>query len=272
MSAEDTGHYALERREGEIERLDIQGRAMAADTAVMLDRIGVSAGWRCLDLGCGPGGITHILSERVGESGQVVGLDSDPVFLDVAREHAPANVTFVLADAYRGDQRAGSFDLVHMRFVASTAGEPTALLREAIRLARPGGVVALQEPDMTTLSCMPTHPAWDLLRSAMVDAFATAGADINLARRLFSLVRGAGVLDVQYRPFLVGVRSGDEWIDYLPSTVESLRTTIVDQGLLTSADLDAALSECRTHLANPETVFTSYTVAQVWGRTPASRT
>jgi SAM-dependent methyltransferase len=268
MSMSGTGHYALEHRLGEIERLHIQGEAMAADAAVMLDRIGVGPGWCCLDLGCGPQGITRLLSERVGDEGRVVGMDSDPVFLEVAAKDARANVSFVLADAYRGDQGAGMFDLVHMRFVASTAGEPTALLREAVRLAKPGGVVALKEPDMTTLSCMPAHPAWDLLRSAMVDAFASAGGDINLARRLFSLVRGSGVLDVQYRAFLVGVRSGDPWIDYLPSTVESLRTTIVDQGLLAAADLDNALAECRAHLSHPDTTFTSYTVAQVWGHTP----
>lgn len=268
MSGEGTGRYALERREGELERLQIQSQAIAPDCAVIFDRIGVEPGWRCLDLGCGLGDVTELLSERVGPVGHVVGLDADPVFLDVARKDAPANVSFVLDDAYHCEQPTASFDLVHLRFVASTAGEPTALLSEAIRLARPGGVVALQEPDMTTLSCMPAHPAWDRLRAALVEAFASAGADINLARRLFSLARTVGLRDLQYRPFLLGVRSGDPWVDYLPSTVESLRSTIVDGALLTASELDAALAECREHLRDPDTVFTSYTVAQVWGRTP----
>jgi ubiquinone/menaquinone biosynthesis C-methylase UbiE len=70
--------YPIERRPGEIERLHVQAAAMAPDCA--LDRMGVNAGWRCLDLGCGPGGITELLSERVGETGRVVGLDADAVF------------------------------------------------------------------------------------------------------------------------------------------------------------------------------------------------
>ncbi len=262
-----SGHNPLERRDGEIERLRIQGEAMAPDCAIMLDRIGVGPGWRCLDLGCGPGGITRLMSERAGASGRVVGLDADSVFLDHARLNAPANVEFVLGNAYQSALPAGTFDLVHLRFVASTAGEPETLLREAIRLARPGGVVALQEPDMTTLNCYPPLPAWDKLKAALIGAFASVGSDISLARRLFGLARGAGLIDVQYRPFLIGVRSTDAIADYLPSTVESLRGTIAGRSLLGAAELDAAVAECRAHVRDPGTVFTMYTVAQVWGRT-----
>jgi SAM-dependent methyltransferase len=272
MSGAQSGHYPIERRAGEIERLRIQGATMAPDCAIMLDRIGVGAGWLCLDLGCGPGGITGFLSERVGTVGRVVGLDADPVFLDYARRHAAGNVEFVLGNAYRPDLPDGAFDLVHLRFVASTAGDPETLLREAIRLARPGGTVALQEPDMAALNCHPPHPAWERLKAALQGAFASVGADINLGRRLFALARHAGLAEVQYRPFLVGVRSIDPMNDYLPSTVESLRRMIIERGLMEGGELDAALAACRAHLKNPDTVFTTYVVAQVWGRTAASST
>ena len=39
---------------------------------------------------------------------------------------------------------------------------------------------------------------------------------------------------------------------------------------MTDDELDAALTDCRHHLAHPDTVFTTYTVAQVWGRTKAA--
>ena len=85
MSGEFSGHYPIERRAGEIERLHTQSAAMAPDTRTMLDLIGVKEGWSCLDIGCGPGGITGLLSERVGRSGRVVGLDRDAEFLAHAR-------------------------------------------------------------------------------------------------------------------------------------------------------------------------------------------
>ena len=272
MSAAPQGHYPIEHRAGEIERLHVQAATMAPDTIVMLDRIGVAAGWRCLDLGCGPGGITGLLSDRVGSGGHVVGLDADPAFLAHAREHARGNVAFAEGNVYRSGLPDGAFDLVHVRFVAGTAGEPQALLREMIRLARPGGFVALQEPDSDTLKCHPPHPAWERLKTVMESVFESVGADVHLGQRLFALVRRAGLEDVQYRPFLVGVRASDPFNAFLPSTLESLRGTIIGRGLMSARELDAAIADCRAHLRRPETVFTTYTVVQVWGRTPTEAT
>lgn len=267
------GHYPIEHRAGEIERLRLQAEAMAPDTVTMLDRIGVGPGWRCLDIGCGPGGITGLLSERVGPTDRVVGLDMDEQFLAHARANASANaranVEFQRGDAYASELPAASFDLVHLRFIASTAGDPERLIREAIRLTRVGGTVALQEPDASTLNCHPPHPAWERLKAALLGAFAGVGADLTLARRLFALARQAGLAEVQYRPFLIGVRSTDTMVDYLPSTVESLRGTVLRLGLLSEPELSTALADCRAHLRDPGTVFTMYTVAQVWGRKPA---
>jgi SAM-dependent methyltransferase len=268
MSTSYSGHYPIERRRGEIERLHIQAAAMAPDTEVMLNRIGVGEGWSCLDIGCGPRGITDLLSQRVGVSGHVVGLDMDLQFLEAARASAPTNVEFRQGDAYKSDLPADSFDLVHIRFVASTAGHPELLLKEAIRLARPGGIVALQEPDGSTLHCYPPHSAWERLKTALLGAFSGVGADLQLARRLYSIVRQTGLEDVQYRPFLIGVRSVDPMVDYLPSTVESLRSTVIRLGYLTESDFADVLADCREHLRQPDTTFTMYTVAQVWARKP----
>src|SRR5258708_10121082 len=139
MSNTFSGHYPIEHRSGEIERLLTQSKAMAPDTLTMLERIGPMQGWTCLDIGCGPGGITDLLSARVGPSGRVIGLDRDVGFLEHARKNAAANTEFRQGDAYGSGLPAGSFDLVHMRFVASTAGDPGRLLKEAVRVARPGG-------------------------------------------------------------------------------------------------------------------------------------
>lgn len=263
-----SGNYPIERRAGEVERLRIQAEAMAPDAAAMLDRIGVAEGWSCLDIGCGPGGITGLMAERAGKSGRVVGLDRDEEFLSIARSTAAANTEFLRGDAFGSGLAAGSFDLVHMRFVASTAGQPQRLIAEAMRLAKSGGFVALEEPDGSTLNCHPTHAAWDKLKSALLGAFAGVGADLELAHKLYGLMRAAGLTDVQYRPFIVGVRSQDPMVDYLPSTVESLRGTVSRLGLLGQQELDEALAQCRAHLADPGTIFSMYTVAQVWGRKP----
>lgn len=266
MAASYSGSYPIESRGGEIERLRVQSAAMAPDTERMLDLIGVGEAWSCLDIGCGPGGITDLLSKRVGPRGRVVGLDMNAGFLEHARATASDNIEFLLGDAYSSGLAPEEFDFVHMRFVASTAGAPERLLTEAIRLARRGGTIALQEPDGSSLNCYPPHPAWEKLKAALLGAFSGVGADLQLARRLYSVVRQTGLVDVHFRPFIVGVRSVDPMVDYLPSTVESLRGTVLRLGLLTEAEFPEVLSECRKHLREPGTAFTTYTVAQVWGQ------
>lgn len=268
MADSYSGRYPIERRAGEIERLHIQSAAFARDVEAMLDLIGVSEGWSCLDLGCGPGGITEPLTRRVGPAGRVVGLDKEAEFLAHARARAAANVEFRQGDAYVSGLPTGSFDLVHMRFLASTSGDPERLIGEAIRLCRSGGVVALQEPDCSTLNCYPPHPAWDTLKRALIEAFSAIGGDVHLGQRLYGMVRRLGLRGVQYRPILIGVRSVDPMVDYLPATVESLRGSITRLGLMSDSELDAALADVRRHLQNPDTIFTLYTVAQVWGRKP----
>jgi SAM-dependent methyltransferase len=264
--SEQPGHYPIERRAGEIERLELQAAVWAADAEIMLDRIGVSEGWRCLDFGCGPGGITGLLAKRAGRSGHVLGLDMDADFLAHARGRAPANVEFRQGNALQAELPAGSFDLVHMRFVASTAGDPEGLLREAVRLARPGGIVAFQEPDADTYKCYPPHPAWDRLMAAMIEIFKHSGGDVHLAKRLYAVARGLGLQDVQYRPVFHGVRSSDPAAQLMPSTMESLRGPVLQLGLLGEVEFSTLLAECREHLRKPDTVSTLYTVAQVWGR------
>lgn len=267
-----TGHYPIERRRGEIERLQMQSAAFAEGTSRLLDLIGVADGWRCIDLGCGPGTMLEAMGERAGRNGRVTGLDPDPVFVEVAREtareHGRSTIDAIVGDGCASALPTGSFDLVHSRFVASTAGRPEALLREAIRLARPGGIVAFQEPDFHTLRSFPENDSWKRLAELLESAFSSVGADVRLGSRIFGMFRAAGLEEVRFRPFIVGFRSTDPMSDYVPSCIESVRPSLIEHGLTTGAELDRLIPLAREHLADPGTVTTSITVVQAWGRTP----
>ena len=58
--------------------------------AAYLDLLGVKAGERVLDIGCGSGVVTRDIARRVGPAGRAVGIDPSPQFLVVARELAQA--------------------------------------------------------------------------------------------------------------------------------------------------------------------------------------
>jgi len=269
-----TGTYPLRRGAEEVARLRMQAAAMEPDAEVLFEQIGVQPGWSCLDLACGVGGVTNLLSRFVGPTDRVVGLDSDPDKLAAARIWAQANglsnVEFVEGDAYHTNLPRESFDLVHIRFLLTTVGRDDELLSEALALTRPGGIVALQEADVVTLACYPPHPAWDRLKDAIIGVFARTGGDPYAGRRLFGMLRRAGLEDVRFRPFLVGFTSQDWMARFLPNTAASMREAILGAGLMSPSELDEAITACERHLADLDTISTSYLVYQAWGRKPAS--
>jgi ubiquinone/menaquinone biosynthesis C-methylase UbiE len=194
--------------------------------------------------------------------------------LAAAREWAAhlglANVEFTQGDAYRTGLEGGSFDLVHVRFFLTTVGGDQALLAEALRLVRPGGVVAFQEADIATLTCYPPLPAWDRIKGAYVALFQRIGADGHVGRRLHFLLRRAGLVDVRFRPFILGFTHTDPMARFMPETAASMRHAFRQAGVMTDQELDEAIQACERHLAEPDTISTSYIVFQVWGRKPAA--
>jgi SAM-dependent methyltransferase len=69
--------YVLGHSVDEYERLRRQAQALAPVTTRLFHAIGLRPGWRCLDLGCGPGETMRLMGEFVGPLGQLTGLDRD---------------------------------------------------------------------------------------------------------------------------------------------------------------------------------------------------
>lgn len=109
-------------------------------------------GTRILDLGSGSGRDVYVLSQFVGETGSVVGVDMTEEQLDVARRHqdwhaerfgyAASNVTFYQGYIEKLDElplEYESFDVIVSNCVLNLAMDKPAVLREAYRLLKPGG-------------------------------------------------------------------------------------------------------------------------------------
>lgn len=260
--------YPLEPRAGEIGRLAAQGAWLTEEAEALLSSIGVGPGWRCLDLACGLGDVTRLMAARAGAPGLVVGLDLERRFLDHARAQAAGAVEYLEADACRTGLPDGGFDLVHGRFLFAGAARFDPLLTEAIRLARPGGTIALQEQDLSSMACFPPHPAFARLKGMLGAGLEQSGTGRGVARRLFGLLRQAGLRELRYRPFLVSCQAGDPQAAWLPDIVDSLRGPLLRAGLTDGPALDEAIAACRSHLNDPGTTAILYTVVQVWGRKP----
>jgi SAM-dependent methyltransferase len=264
--------YPLPASEAEVARLRMQSDLFRGDAESMLDRIGVQLGWRCLDLCCGVGGITDLLSRRVGLNGEVIGLDADSWKLEVARDWARMNlldnVRYIEGDAFDTGLTPASFDLVHTRFALGVIPNGVRMLDHILSLVRPGGVVFLEEADIGTLLCVPGHRAWDRAVDAMTRVFGQVGADLELGRKLFALLRRAGLGELRVRPCVHALRAGQPMMLHIPATLEVMRASVLSMGLMSAPELDQVLADLRRHLSAPETLMISYAMIQVTGRVP----
>ena len=80
---------------------------------ILLSKVIIKPGDYCLDIGCGTGNVTTILVNKVGLSGQVVGVDQDREGTKVARKkHSYENMKFLEGKLHEIDLVESSFDLV----------------------------------------------------------------------------------------------------------------------------------------------------------------
>jgi ubiquinone/menaquinone biosynthesis C-methylase UbiE len=270
---EATEVYALGSNPQESARLQRQSDELRPQTADLLGRIGLRPGHSAIDLGCGPSGILDLLSVAVFPGGRVTGLDADPEHTTMARQHASerglTNVEVVTADARHTGLPPGSFDLVHARTVLVTIPEPQDVLAEMVRLARPGGWIASQEPDIEAAFCYPPLPAWDRLREIFRASFGRSGADPLIGRRLPELYRQAGLEDIDVVVHAPVYPAGHSRSTILPDLVRSLRPMILDLGLSDEPELTELDRAVREHLADPRTLTLAHLLVVAWGRKPA---
>ena len=102
-----------------------------------LDRlIPLTGDERVLDVGTGTGAIALALAPLVRE---VIGLDEAEERLDLAREGAPENATFVAGEATSLPFEMGSFDLVTCVRTLHHVRRPEVVIAELVRVTRLGG-------------------------------------------------------------------------------------------------------------------------------------
>jgi SAM-dependent methyltransferase len=200
-------------------------------------------------------------------------VDLDPLQLRGARafvaDNKFANVEIVEADAYASSLPAGSFDLAHVRFLFAPVGRDAQLMNELWRLTKPGGIIAIQEPDAAAWGCYPPSDAWDRLKSVILESFRRGGGDFNAGRRTHAMLQERGARDVQLRAAVAALAPGHPYLRLPVQFATSLKDRILDAGLMSKSELDETIGECEQVASSPQTTGTTFVVMQVRGRKPA---
>ncbi|MFI6316252.1 class I SAM-dependent methyltransferase [Nonomuraea sp. NPDC050556] len=191
----------------------------------LVNLVGLRAGDRVLDAGCGRGACLFPAADLVGPSGEVIGVDLSPAMVALVGAQAQArtpdggqglaNVQVVVGDAQAPDFPAGSFDVVVSGFVLRLLPDPLAALRAYAELLRPGGRFG------ATIYAATFGEGWGEVRRVLSSYIPSKGVEVasplDPASGLAGLLEGAGFGEVLVvdEPFDIWLADPDEWWRYM---------------------------------------------------------
>lgn len=172
---------------------------------------GLSAGETVLDLGSGAGFDCFLAARAVGATGSVIGVDMTPSMIEKARANAAKvdqkNVAFRLGEIERLPVRDAEVDVVMSNCVVNLSPDKPAVYREAFRVLKPGGRVAIS--DVVALAPIPDA----LLGQALALSACVAGA--ATVGEVEAMLKDAGFTEVEVE---VSGKSRDFIAHWLPGT------------------------------------------------------
>ena len=181
------GSGYLMESEDEARRLAIKTDASVVEAYAA--RAGLEPGMRVVDVACGAGLTTSILSGMVGDSGSAMGLDASPERLEEARRlYGDSRTSFELRDFLKPMAGIGPFDFAWVRFALEYyRAEAFDIAHNVSSLLAEGGILCLVDLDHNCLNHYGISPRLE-------GALASALRQMEEKGRLRSLRRAQALL------------------------------------------------------------------------------
>jgi ubiquinone/menaquinone biosynthesis C-methylase UbiE len=270
-------NYPLGYSEAEAKRLMEQGAMLEDLTRDLLSRAGLAPGMRVLDVGCGVGDVSLLAARIVGKKGSVLGVDRSAASLEIARGRSErraelcqtANIWFVEADLNTFEP-FGNFDAIIGRFVLHYVPGRVSMLRRLSQSLRPGGVMAMQEYDISSFAQAPESPLFAQFRQWIIDGFKSAGAELDTGSKLYATFLQAGLLGPQMTSAQL-VHCGPETTGYEHATqvLRSLLPSVENNRVATASEIeiDTLANRLREDAIARRAVMFTPRLVGAWART-----
>lgn len=243
MSERTDQRYVFATAAGdERDRLRAQAALWDPLTFGHLAATGVTAGWRCLEVGAGTGTVAAWLLDQVGPDGEVVATDIETRWLEPL---STTNLRVLHHNVHDDPLEETGYDLIHTRLVLEHLPRREQILDKLVAALRPGGWLVIEDYDLrTTLIVDPPNRSWTSTAEAVIDALQRAGCDPLIGVRLLGLLRAAGLSNVTASGH-VNVAAVPDLAPAFGFALDQLRPAMLAAGSITAEDADAAAAMLR---------------------------
>ena len=263
--------YALGSSDAEHERLIRQATRLASLTEKFFRAAGVGPGQRVLDLGSGVGDVAMLIAKLVGPSGEVVGVERDSRSIARARarvaEAGLHNVSFTQADVSQV-QSSKPFDAAVGRLILMFVPDPVSVLSSLVRLMRPGGIIAFQEPSWAPTFAISAHlPLWSAAASLMCETFRRSGANPEIGLTLYRIFQDSG-LPAPAMQMELPLGDDADFTRWMYDVISSLQPQIQELNLSLKelGDLDTLAERLHAEVAASNGVASWMAIVGAWAR------
>jgi SAM-dependent methyltransferase len=213
------------------------------------------AGWNCLEVGAGGGSLVEWMAAR---GASVLAVDIDTRFVEAL---ASDSIEVRRLDVRTDELPQAAFDLVHARLVLEHLSDRTQILQRLAGTLRPGGWIVIEDFDWSAFGFEGDGEA-DKVADAVLTFMGQAGFERDYGRRVVSEIADAGFTEVRGEGPARVIDSSSPGFDFFRLSFESLRAAVVDAGLLSPEEADAASAR----FADKMRVFTPMMMAGIGRR------
>jgi ubiquinone/menaquinone biosynthesis C-methylase UbiE len=224
-----------------VARLEARGKNPRFQ-AMMQEYLGamqIDSARQVLDIGCGTGVASREIGTRPAFSGAVTGIDLSPYLIEVAQrlcaeEGLGQRTTFRVGDTRSLDISDESFDAVVAHTLVSHVENPLAVVKEAARAVRRGGLVGIFDGDYASLTFGHQDPSeGKKYDEAIQQAIIT---NPRVMRDMPRLLSAAGLHLVEsFSYVLAEIGKADFWV----TAIESFRKLVPQSGIMPAEEINA---------------------------------
>jgi SAM-dependent methyltransferase len=200
----------------------------------LLDELGIGHGWKCLEVGAGGGSLVEWMA---GRGAHVTAIDIDTRFIE---RLASDSITVRRMDLREDELPQSEFDLVHSRLVLEHLSDRRQILDRLAATLRPGGWIVIEDYDWRSFGFGEDDQVLGKAAAAIMEFMERAGFERDYGGRVVAEIAEAGFSEVRGEGRIRVIDSSSTGFDFFRLTFESVRGAVVEAGLISAEDAEAA--------------------------------